>query len=40
MAQEEILKKERELESARRKLADIRKARYKDKPEEFDSSSF
>ena len=30
MAQEEILRKERELQSAREKLAQIRKMRYKD----------
>lgn len=40
MAQEEILRKEKELDSARKKLAEIRKARYKDKgPEDGDSSS-
>jgi len=30
MAQEEILRKERELQSARQKLAQIRRMRYKD----------
>ncbi|XP_067653820.1 talin-1-like isoform X2 [Haliotis asinina] len=40
MAQEEILRKERELTEARRKLEIIRKERYKDRPpEEYDSSS-
>ncbi|CAI9742944.1 talin-1-like isoform X1 [Octopus vulgaris] len=40
MAQEEILRKEKELDSARKRLAEIRKARYKDKPpEDYDSSS-
>ncbi|XP_041355718.1 talin-1-like [Gigantopelta aegis] len=40
MAQEEILRKERELDVARRKLEKIRRERYKDKPpEEYDSSS-
>ena len=33
-AQEEILRKERELEDARRRLAHIRKARYRDEPME------
>lgn len=32
-AQEEILRKERELEEARKRLAHIRKARYRDEPE-------
>ncbi|CAG2187707.1 TLN [Mytilus edulis] len=36
-AQEEILKREKELERARLKLAEIRKARYK--PDDYDSSS-
>lgn len=31
-AQEEVLRKERELEEARVKLAAIRKAKYKDRP--------
>ena len=33
MAQEEILRKERELQSARQKLAQIRRMRYKDDSE-------
>ena len=33
-AQEEILRKERELEEARKRLAHIRKARYRDDPME------
>ena len=42
MAQEEILVKEKELNVARRKLENIRKAKYKDRPmtdEEEDSGS-
>jgi talin len=39
MAQEDILVKEKELESARRKLETIRKAKYKDRPMEYDSGS-
>ncbi|KAK7096337.1 hypothetical protein V1264_005641 [Littorina saxatilis] len=40
MAQEEILRKERELQDARRKLEKIRKEKYKDRPpEDYDSSS-
>ncbi|XP_033725564.1 talin-1-like isoform X5 [Pecten maximus] len=38
-AQEEILRKEKELQMARQKLAGIRKAKYKDRPDEYDSSS-
>lgn len=38
MAQEDILIKERELESARKKLELIRKAKYKDRPMEYDST--
>eukprot|EP00794_Sanderia_malayensis_P019501 gene19501-21428_t len=34
-AQEEILRKERELEDARKRLAHIRKARYRDEPEDL-----
>ncbi len=42
MAQEEILKKEKELEVARRKLEFIRKAKYKDQPtdDEEEGSAF
>ncbi|PVD36353.1 hypothetical protein C0Q70_03333 [Pomacea canaliculata] len=40
MAQEEILRKEKELQDARRRLEKIRKEKYKDRPpEEWDSSS-
>ena len=40
MAQEEILRKEKELQDARRRLEKIRKEKYKDRPpEEYDSSS-
>lgn len=40
MAQEEILRKEKELEDARKKLERIRKEKYKDRPpEEYDSAS-
>lgn len=40
MAQEEILRKEKELQDARRKLEKIRKEKYKDRPpEEYESSS-
>ncbi|KAK3096284.1 hypothetical protein FSP39_025308 [Pinctada imbricata] len=39
MAQEEILRKEKELQRAREQLARIRKAKYKEKPEDNDSSS-
>ena len=35
MAQEEILIKEKELESARKKLEVIRKAKYKDRPSDM-----
>ena len=38
MAQEEILIKERQLESARKKLEVIRKAKYKDRPSENEST--
>jgi len=38
MAQEDILIKERELETARKKLEIIRKAKYKDRPMEYDST--
>ncbi|KAJ8313220.1 hypothetical protein KUTeg_009228 [Tegillarca granosa] len=38
-AQEEILRKEKELEKARLNLAKIRKGRYKEKPEDCDDSS-
>ena len=39
MAQEDILIKERELETARRKLEIIRKAKYKDRPSmDYDST--
>lgn len=38
MAQEDILIKERELESARKKLEIIRKAKYKDRPMDYDSN--
>ena len=42
MAQEEILKKEKELETARKKLEFIRKAKYKDQPtdDEEEGSAF
>ncbi len=40
MAQEEILRKEKELQDARRRLEKIRKEKYKDRsPEDYDSSS-
>ena len=39
MAQEEILRKEKELQRAREQLARIRKAKYKEKPEDDDSTS-
>jgi talin len=39
MAQEDILIKEKELERARRKLENIRKAKYKDTSEDEDSGS-
>ena len=41
MAQEEILIKEKELESARKRLETIRKAKYKDQPgDEEEGSAF
>ncbi len=40
MAQEEILKKEKELESARKNLEFIRKAKYKDKDDEEEGTAF
>ncbi|ESO89699.1 hypothetical protein LOTGIDRAFT_218488 [Lottia gigantea] len=39
MAQEEVLRKEKELADARKKLALVRRERYKDRPDEYDSSS-
>ncbi|XP_055955771.1 talin-2-like isoform X4 [Patella vulgata] len=39
MAQEEIIRKEKELIDARKRLAYLRKEKYKDRPEEYDSSS-
>lgn len=39
MAQEEILIKERELESARRKLETIRRAKYRSEDEEESAGS-
>lgn len=38
-AQEEILTKERELESARRRLETIRREKYKNRPVDYDSGS-
>lgn len=37
-AQEDILIKERQLESARKKLEVIRTAKYKNRPQEYDST--
>ena len=40
MAQEEILRKEKELQMARKRLTELRKAKYKEKPnEEAEGSS-
>ena len=38
MAQEDILIKEKQLETARKKLEIIRKAKYRDRPNEYDST--
>ena len=37
--QQTILEKEKELEMARRRLDIIRKAKYKDRPSDYDSGS-